>query len=68
MHANNWTLFTEKPNIYPYPSLQFCACKLFLTYVVKFYFQLLSIRHIAAVAANEMLTKFLTTGQPHFKV
>ena len=29
MHAIIGHLFTEKPNIYPYPKLQFYACKLF---------------------------------------
>ena len=29
MHAIIGHLFTEKPNIFPYPSLQFYACTLF---------------------------------------
>ena len=47
MHAIIGHLFTKKSNIYPYPSLQFMHANYFI-HVMKFYFQLLSIRHIAS--------------------
>ena len=47
MHANNWISIYKKSNIYPYPSLQFMHAYCFI-HVMKFYFQLLSIRHISS--------------------
>ena len=66
MHAITGHLFTEKPNIYPYLAYIFMHVNCFNYNVIKFYFQLLSIRHIASpyFFAYEMLTKFLTTGTP----
>ena len=61
----------------PYPSLQFYACRL-VNLCIKFYFELLSIRHIFTnyfaillryvIAPNERHTQSLTAGQhPFFK-
>ena len=41
MHVIIGYLFTEKTNIYPYPSLQFFMHVNCFIYVMKFYFQLL---------------------------